>query len=63
MSPGWRFDGLAFVLQSAYCFIRNYAAAYVSFMVLSNSGVLISDRVVLMLLLNSVMAGGTLVEL
>ena len=63
MSSGWRFDGLAFVLRSAYCFIRNFAAASVSLMVLSNSGVLTSGRVVQMLLLNSVVAGGTPVEL
>ena len=63
MSLGWRFDGLAFVLRSAYCFTRNCAAASVSLMVLSNSDVLISGRVVLMLLLNTAVAGGTPVEL
>ena len=57
MSPGWRFDGLVFVLQSAYCFFRNFAAASVSLMVLANSGVLILNRVVLMLRLKSAVAG------
>ena len=55
--------GLAFVLRSTYCFTRNFAAASVSLVVLSNRGVLTSGRVVLMLLLNSAVAGGTPVEL
>ena len=62
-SPGWRFYGLAFILRCTYCCIRNFAAAYVSLMVLSNSGVLISARVVLMLLLDSAVADDTPVEL
>ena len=56
MTHGWRFDGLAFVLRSAYCFIRNFAATSVSLIVLSG-------RVGLMLLLNSAVADGTPVEL
>ena len=63
MSPGWWFDGLAFVLRSAYCIIRNAAAASVSLMVLSNSDVLISGRVVVILMLNAAVTGGSPVEL
>ena len=60
---GLLIGSLAFVLRSAYCFIRNFAAASVSLMVLPSSGVLISGWVFLMLLLNNAVAGGSPVEL
>jgi len=63
ISPGWRPDNFAFALLSAYCFIRDFALASASLMVLSDfDASLFSGRVVLMFLLKSAFAGGTPVE-